>query len=156
MKINNRPVDIKGMISKGYAKIGRLWSAGDVVDLMFPMPVEQVEAHVNVRMDAGCVALQRGPIVYCFEETDNGPNLSDIALVPNPRLKARFAPKLLGGVAVITGRAVRRNISDQEDFLYRPARAGLKSCLIKAVPYYTWCNRKPGEMTVWIRKLSAV
>ncbi len=156
MKINDRPVDIKGMTSKGYAKTERLWSVGDVVALTFPMPVEQVEAHVNVRMDAGRVALQRGPIVYCLEETDNGPNLSDIALVPNPLLKVRFAPKLLGGVAVITGKAVRRNISDHEDSLYRPARGGLKSCLIKAVPYCTWCNREPGEMTVWIRKLSAV
>ena len=35
------------------------------------MPVRQVLAHDNVAADRGRVALERGPLVYCLEATDN-------------------------------------------------------------------------------------
>ena len=38
------------------------------------------------------------------------------------------------------------------DELYRRAVSKTKPVTIKAVPYCTWANRAPGEMTVWIRE----
>ena len=137
---------------KGYARIKRLWKPGDTIELTLPMPVERTEANPNVRADSGKVAIQRGPVVYCLEEIDNGPNLSEISLPDDAALRARYDKNLLGGVTVITAKARRRDDSLWKDCLYRPASSKTKVVNIRAVPYYAWCNRKPGEMLVWIRQ----
>jgi hypothetical protein len=122
------------------------------VELDLPMPVERVEAHPAVRADCGRVALQRGPLVYCLEEADNGPNLNDIALPRGARLAAKFDRRLPGGAVVVTGRAQRRDPSGWTGRLYRPAGSRARAAKIRAVPYCLWGNRRPGEMLVWIRE----
>ena len=52
--------------------IRRSWRKGDVAELLLPMPVRRVLAHASVMDDAGRVAIQRGPLVYCAEGIDNG------------------------------------------------------------------------------------
>jgi DUF1680 family protein len=53
---------------------------GDVVTLTLPMPVRRLYGNPQVRQQAGKVALQRGPLVYCLEEADNGTNLHNLSL----------------------------------------------------------------------------
>ena len=149
LKVNGRAASVK--TEKGYAWINRRWQTGDIVDLSLPMPVERIEAHPKVRQDAGRVALQRGPVVYCLEEADNGRDLNDLVLPRAAALKAKFEPDLLGGVVVVTGTAKRRDQAMWKRELYRPVATPLKGSSIKAVPYAVWANRKPGEMVVWIR-----
>ena len=55
----------------GYLSIARQWRAGDTIALELPMPAERIYAHPAVKEDVGRVALKRGPLVYCVEETDN-------------------------------------------------------------------------------------
>jgi DUF1680 family protein len=43
------------------------------------MPVRRVYGNPQVRQQAGKVALQRGPLVYCLEEADNGANLHNLS-----------------------------------------------------------------------------
>jgi len=152
LTVNGKACKLKALARKGYAYIKRIWKKGDRVDLALPMPVERIAAHPHVRMNAGRVALQRGPVVYCLEEVDNGPDLAAIVLPSDAKLKARFQPDLLEGVTVITGRAARRTLADPRGGLYQPASPRSKSLTNKAVPYFAWCNRKPGEMRVWIRQ----
>jgi len=118
-------------IQKGYARIERFWKSGDVVRLDMPMPVERIEANPRVEADQGRVAVQRGPIVYCFEAADNGGKLSDIRLAADPQFAVPWRKDLLGGVNIVTGRAAD----------------GRK---ITAIPYYAWDHRAPGEMAVWV------
>ncbi len=152
LKVNGRAVRLARITKKGYAKIKRLWKSGDTVELTLPMPIEQIQANPNVRMNNGKVALQRGPVVYCLEEIDNGPNLSEISLPADATLRARYDKDLLGGVTVITAKARRRDDSLWKDCLYQSASSKTKVVNIRAIPYYAWCNRKPGEMLVWIRE----
>ncbi len=152
LKVNGRAVNLARITKKGYAKVKRLWKSGDMIDLTLPMPVERIEANPNVRMNSGKVALQRGPVVYCLEEIDNGPNLSEISLPPDAALRAKYDKDLLGGVTIITGKARRRDESSWKEFLYRAEASKMKTVNIQAVPYFAWCNRKPGEMLVWIRQ----
>uniref|UniRef100_UPI00373FD512 hypothetical protein n=1 Tax=Enterobacter cloacae TaxID=550 RepID=UPI00373FD512 len=42
---------------------------------------------MQVRQQAGKVALQRGPLVYCLEEADNGANLHNLALPANSEFR---------------------------------------------------------------------
>ena len=152
LSVNGKRVGPAKVTKKGYAKIRRQWKPGDRVELTLPMPVERVEAHPAVRNNCGRVALMRGPLVYCLEEADNGQQLRDIALPREARLTAGREKHLLGGVVAITGKAGRRTGWAGNE-LYRPLSSGTKSVTIRAVPYYAWGNRKPGEMLVWIREV---
>ncbi len=142
---------LKPAVVDGYARITRTWRAGDTVRLELNMPVLQMEAHPNIRMNCGRVALQRGPLVYCLEEADNGTELNDLALPRRARFTTRFEKDLLGGVTALYTRATRRRPEAWADgTLYRPAPTPRRTVRIKAVPYCVWGNRSPGEMLVWL------
>ncbi|AGT32221.1 glycosyl hydrolase [Geobacillus genomosp. 3] len=152
LTINGEKVDMVALIQKGYAYIKRIWKKGDQVELVFPMPVERIKAHPQVRANAGKVALQRGPIVYCLEEVDNGPNLANLFLPRDAHLEAHFEPDLLEGVVVITGTAERMDESAWNDELYRSSEPQTYQVPFRTIPYYVWCNRGEGEMTVWVNE----
>lgn len=148
--VNGEQLELAAIMDRGYAKVNRLWQSGDKITLDFPMPVIRLAAHPQVRENAGRVALQRGPLVYCLEEADNGPVLTDIVLPLEPEFQTTFDPELLGGVVTIEAEAYRSADDDQR--LYRPFSAALRKVRIKAIPYYAWNNRGVGEMLVWIRQ----
>ncbi|MDP4097274.1 glycoside hydrolase family 127 protein [Paenibacillus sp. P96] len=140
------------VMSNGYASLHRTWQPGDRIMLEMSMPVELVFAHPALRENAGKAALQRGPIVYCLEEVDNGANLQDIELAVGSKLEAVYDDELFGGSVVICGTATRSDaIAAGSDALYATSPAARIPVQIKAVPYYAWSNREPGEMTVWSR-----
>jgi len=152
LTVNGHGVALADVTIKGYAKIKRLWSKGDRVELTLPMPVERIEAHPKVRQDRGCVALQRGPVLYCLEQVDNGPDLRGIVLPRDARLTARKDAKLFGQVSVITGKARRFDAGKWTGGLYRPVASKTRPASIKAIPYFLWANRAKGEMLVWLRE----
>ena len=65
LAVNGLPMD--AAVDSGYVTIERTWQAGDKIHLILPMPVRRVIAHPQATADAGLVALERGPIVYCTE-----------------------------------------------------------------------------------------
>jgi hypothetical protein len=142
LKVNNRAIALD--IEKGYVSITRVWKRGDVIDLRLPMPVRRIVANEQVQADGGRVALQRGPIVYCAEWPDNpGGRVRNLMLSDGEKLTAEFRPDLLGGVAVIKGRAVALAYNEQGGVVKREQD-------FMAIPYYAWANRGAGEMIVWI------
>lgn len=151
IKVNGEIVNITSVINKGYAEIKRVWKKNDQIEINLSMQVEKIQANPNVRDNAWKVALQRGPIVYCLEEVDNGPNLQNICLNKDD-FNVHFDKDLLGGVMVITGKGIRNDIAGWDGKLYRKFEYNTKPVEIKAVPYYAWQNRTPGEMLVWIRQ----
>jgi Uncharacterized protein conserved in bacteria len=91
--------------------------------------------------------VQRGPLIYCIEEVDNGVCLSDIHLEDGSPI-GEFVPDFLGGIIKITAPSSRSmDIGGQLYLLKRPAR---KNVTLNLVPYYLWNNRGIGEMSVWI------
>jgi len=168
VKLNDKAVaDLK--IVDGYARLQRRWQKNDKLELTLSMPVRRIEAHPRVVADAGRVALQRGPIVYCLEAADNGGRVRNLALPRSSQLTARHVPDLLGGVTVIQGTALaRENESSPVGPVSRPVKSAApasaneatpnvlhrealsKEVPFTAIPYYAWANREPGEMTVWI------
>ncbi len=141
----------------GYVRINRQWANGDVVRLTLAMPIERIAPHPQIRQDAGCVALQRGPIVYCVEEVDNGTRLANIVLPRDSELSIEEDKDLFGGIPVITGKGQRIEPADWPgNDLYQPQRSlqyPQASFTLKAIPYSLWANRQPGEMRVWLREL---
>ena len=125
-----------------------------------------MRAHPEVHENAGCVAIQRGPLVYCIEQIDNNippylnipPEdrslanrvpLNQIVLPEDAKLEASFEQDLLDGVVVIHGDAVHDSGWDNQ--LYRLAKEPRECFKIKAIPYFAWNNRGRGEMRVWVR-----
>ncbi len=151
LTVNGEIEDMEAATNPGYARIQREWKAGDQVELTLPMPVERIEAHPAVRQDAGCVALQRGPVVYCLEQVDNPARLHRIILPRDAELTPQFEVNLLGGVTVIRGSALLEDDSDWDNSLYRKESTKLNPFEITAIPYYAWDHRESGEMRVWIR-----
>lgn len=77
---------ITGEVSRGYLYLNRSWQEGDTLTLTLPMPVRRVYGNPQVRQQAGKVALQRGPLIYCTEEADNGANLHNLSLPRGQRV----------------------------------------------------------------------
>ncbi|MGG3940987.1 beta-L-arabinofuranosidase domain-containing protein [Peribacillus psychrosaccharolyticus] len=152
VRVNGKAVDVAAYIRKGYIYIEREWRLGDRITLDFAMPVERVSSHPLVSMNVGKVALQRGPIVYCLEETDNGENLAAITLSSKVEFTAAYEKELLGGVVTLNGTAQRIDPKQWQDQLYITGELSLVTCKVKAIPYYAWSNRQKGEMIVWINR----
>ena len=78
VKVNGETVP--SAVDKGYAVIEREWHPSDRVELALTMPVRRVRANAAVKDDAGCVALERGPLVYCVEGIDNPGDLARLQI----------------------------------------------------------------------------
>lgn len=150
IKVNGTEVD-NSCVKNGYAIIKRVWKESDVIEVILPMTVERIYANPNVREDAGKVALQRGPIVYCLEEVDNGPVLQDITIPENAVFNVEYKPDMLGGINLITFQGERSCMDPWEDKLYSYKPSKKQKVEVKAIPYYAWANREVGEMIVWMR-----
>jgi DUF1680 family protein len=132
--INGEAVQYKS--EKGYAVIDREWKQGDIVDYTLPMNIHRVEANQKVVDDAGKVAIERGPLVYCFEGVDNGIEMMKLTLSDTAKLTTAFSPEMLSGVITISGNATLAE--------------GTKTQKVTAIPYFVWNNRGADEMKVWI------
>ncbi len=142
-------------IDRGYAVIARAWQTGDSITLTFAMPIERMVANPNIRQDAHCVALQRGPVVYCLEEVDNGAALANVSLPRAGQLIYEFDADLFGGIGTISGDALRIDEAKWRGDLYQPEsmqELTQTPFMFKAIPYGFWANRSPGEMRVWIHE----
>jgi uncharacterized protein len=151
LKINGQIIELGDVLQNGYAVLERTWQPNDEIRLEFPMPIERVRAHPAVRADAGQIALQRGPILYCLEAVDHDLPLHQIVLEKTATLEAHFEADLLEGVTVIAGMALTEDLSAWNGKLYRPDQSTSRAVPIKAIPYFAWDNREAGEMRVWIR-----
>lgn len=136
---------VKYSIDKGYAVIKRKWKKGDRVVVDFPMPVRVICADERVKDDAGRVAFQRGPFVYCAEWPDNNTgNVRNLIIDTTAVLSTLFRNDLLGGVQIITvqGRQATKLPEGEVRFM-EPEPVTL-------IPYAYWNNRGPGQMIVWL------
>lgn len=134
---------------KGYFVLDRTWAKGDRVQLELPMPVRRVAAHPEVREDAGRLAVQRGPLVYCIEDADNKRPVSRIAVAADERFESVAADGLPAGTVVLKTRGTVQPDAAWKGRLYATAAAG-EQVEVTAIPYCLWDNRKAGVMAVWL------
>jgi DUF1680 family protein len=144
------PIDRVG----GYATLRRAWRAGDVVELNLPMPVRVIEPNPLIDAVRGCLALERGPLVYCFESVDHPRlNLKSLQLNPNTPFEIVPWPDRLGGIVALRARGWYFAADDWFSLLY-VTRGSLHvrsdEVDLTAIPYFAWANRKVGQMRVWV------
>jgi DUF1680 family protein len=120
-----------------------------VIELNLPMPIRRVEAHKKIKDDLGRTAVERGPVVYCFEGADNPKGVANLILPPEAKLQSKYHDDLLGGIVTIIGRGQIRQI--QQD-----GKKVVEDIDVVAIPYYAWAHRGKNEMAVWMPKSAEV
>jgi DUF1680 family protein len=148
-----------GTVKAGsYFAVEREWKKGDMVTLKLAMPVQAVHANPRLRENLGCVAIQRGPLVYCLEGVDQ-PDISifDVYMPldpvdPSRGFSAKVEPEVLGGVVVLKKDVLtyRPTLTEQPLYLFTPFSGPTVSAMVTMIPYYAWANRGKSTMQVWI------
>jgi DUF1680 family protein len=148
--VNGRETTPK--IVGGYAVISRSWKSGDEVTVRFSMPVQLHYSNYEVAGNRGRVAISRGPLIYCAEEIDNAGQLDRLIVDSEKEAEIKLEEGELGKIVSLS---VPGFVEEQEESSLYPLSAPVtKPCQIKMIPYYTWDNRAPGEMLVWLRRES--
>ena len=125
------------------------------MELALEMPVALVHANPRVYEDAGKVAVSRGPLVYCLEEADNGRNLHAVRLGETGAedFTSEWKPDKLEGIVELRSPGIRETDAGWGETLYSGTnRIESDPAVLTWIPYYSWANRDPGEMRVWIRQ----
>lgn len=144
----------------GYWDLTKQWAAGEEIILELLLEVRTTSADARIDAARGCVALERGPLVYAFEQVDQpaDTDLDLVELVAGMPAEVERRSDLLGGVSVLkaVGRRVRRDVSAESwPFPRSPLDTDVpetpaEDFPLVAIPYYTWANREIGAMRVWV------
>lgn len=138
-----------GILKDGFLYIHRCWCDGDRIELTLPMPARLVRANSLVRENIGKSAVCRGPIVYCIEEADNGPQLHRNRLCGEPNFTLFPGEGKLKGLPCLS--CAGEYLLPDGPQLYTSAKERYQTKTLRFIPYFAWCNRSPGEMAVWVR-----
>ncbi len=135
-------------LSDGYICIEEL-AAGDTVTLHFDLQPRFVYTNPMVDANGGKAALERGYIVYCAEQADNGENVAAICV------NTAAAPQdYAADDAALGGMLYRVRVAGKKPAattsLYTFTRPVEKPTDVELIPYYLWNNRGKGEMAVWL------
>ncbi|QXR21866.1 glycoside hydrolase family 127 protein [Citrobacter freundii] len=142
----------QGKMVKGYLHLHRLWQEGDIITLNLPMPVRRVYANPQVRHAAGKVAIQRGPLVYCLEEADNGAQLHNLSLPKVSAFRKIQGVGMLKGKVLLQAEGVRVLSAHEDKPLYSfdNRQTALVKQTLTFIPWFSWANRGEGEMRIWV------
>ncbi|WP_193145085.1 glycoside hydrolase family 127 protein [Citrobacter europaeus] len=142
----------QGKMVKGYLHLHRQWQEGDIITLNLPMPVRRVYANPLVRHAAGKVAIQRGPLVYCLEEADNGAQLHNLSLPKASAFREVQGVGLLKGKVLLQAEGVRVLTAHEDKPLYSfdNRQTAVEKQTLTFIPWFSWANRGEGEMRIWV------
>lgn len=129
---------------KGYMVINQSWKKGDLIEFELPMDIKRVVSRPEVKADIERVAIQRGPMIYCVEGTDNSGKVVNMVLPENAQLVAGKKTVLSENVVSVETEATILAVTDDGNSVKAEKRK------ITAIPYYTWNNRGAGQMLVWL------
>ncbi len=138
-------------LQQGYLFLNRIWKEGDCVELRSDFPVRRIYANPLIRADENCIALMRGPLVYCMEGIDNGGELQNLRIP----IDVKFTLTQGEGEDGLPDEIVRirfqgMRVSFHSDDLYSEQPPREEKLSLQAIPYYAWGNRGINQMRVWM------
>ena len=140
--------------SGAYLDLERTWSAGDTVEIDLDVRPRYVRADPRIDAIGAALAIERGPLVYCFEQADQSVDLDALSL-DGAELREEWRPDLLGGVHVVVAPATASERAPRSGRLpygqpHEFVPASTAPAEMTAVPYYAWANREVGAMRVFV------
>ncbi len=112
---------------------------GDTVTLILDDAPKFIYPSAKIPALSGYAAMQRGPLVYCFEGADNQQNVVSLRVKTSAPLRVE-ANRII---------AQAQRQCEQEP-LYSDVPPAFTDCEAVAVPYYTWGNRGENQMRVFV------
>lgn len=151
-----------------YVRLTRAWTGGEVLELDFPMEPRLTLADPRVDDARGCVAVERGPLVYCAEQVDQEAELDGVQLSGAAReggmiqIGGSLFPTVVLDAVVRPARSKAKEGDAEAEAVwpYRTLGAAQSQhegerSTVTAIPYFAWANREFGAMRVWLPHDSA-
>lgn len=132
-------------IRLGYAYIGI--KEGDVLEISFDDRAKFVYSSPKAAENTGCAAVQRGPLIYCFEGVDNGGDVLSLFLDDSSEITVGEVNAKLGGAVTLKINGFRTAETKGLYTFHKPKKTPE---ILTAVPYFTWGNRGENQMRVWL------
>ena len=137
--------------------INRIWEKGDTLELEMSMEPRFTVSHPKIYANRGNVAIERGPLVYCLEQSDHDTSVDilDVEIDTSASLEAEWHNDILGGIVAIKARGNSIDHKSWEGEIYKTLmdeQLNKRPIQLTAVPYYAWANRGKGAMRVWMPK----
>jgi DUF1680 family protein len=139
---------------RGYLTIARRWQPGEV--LTVDLDVSPRLSYPSRRVDAlrGTAAVERGPLVYCFEQVDQQDQVSieDLAITPAELGEREVSWPGVDPAVEVTVPALRLPPAADLAYAGEPdaSTAAGEPVTALAIPYFQWDNRDRGVMRVWL------
>lgn len=139
----------------GYLYLTKSWKS-DTIQIEFPMEVQVIESDSRVRETIGKAAVQRGPVVYCLEEVDNGKDLHLLKMDENAQFETQEKQIATESVIALRAQGWKQRQKPQDGKLdgklyFAHTKTEYERITLTWIPYYAWANRGEGEMQVWTR-----
>jgi DUF1680 family protein len=140
------------MVQPGYAVVSRGWRAGDQVRLKLPVAPRWTDADPRIDAVRGCVAVERGPLVYCAESVDHDPAVAmdAVNVDRSAPLTERPLPALGRDVVALDVPAPTTTAAGNGWPYGSASTAEPEPGNLTLVPYHLWANRGPATMRVWL------
>lgn len=143
-------------IDDGYLVLRRNWQPGDTVELIFDLTPRVISPHPMIDSVRGSVAIERGPVLYCFEQADqlDGVDCERLQLPADAEITVGPIEEIAG-----IGRTVRLGLTAVEvgdlpsqglPYSDRPTAMSRRGVTATALPYFQWSNRDRLPMRVWL------
>ncbi|MFC7533842.1 glycoside hydrolase family 127 protein [Actinoplanes sp. GCM10030250] len=133
-------------VAPGHVRLRRRFQPGEAVVLDLAVRPRLTAADSRIDSVRGCVAIERGPVVYCVESVDLPPYVPVESLRLNPGVSPVDGD---GGVVV----ACRVTSLPDEEWPYPPPPgrgSDVDSLNVTLRPYHDWAGRGPSTMRVWL------
>ena len=119
------------------------------------MPVRRVYGNPLVRHVAGKVAIQRGPLVYCLEQADNGESLHNLWLPTDAPFttfdgKGLFRHKIL--IQAPGYRSAPLIPAQQQKRHKDNTTAKRQPQTLTFIPWFSWANRGEGFFFICVNE----
>jgi hypothetical protein len=152
------------MREPGVIRLRRRWQ-NEIVTLTFDLGPRVLVGDQRIDAVRGCVAFQRGPVVYCLEEPpdsaapglpEGGQADDDIAVRPTAAVAEGALAGWLPGPAGLEIEGWRFTGDDPDDGTWPYHDLGFapagtwEQAQYLLVPYFAWGNRGAGPMRIWL------
>lgn len=140
--VNGQPITYQ--VQDGYVIINKDWKDNDLIEYKLPMNIQKIVARNELKINNDRVAFQRGPLVYCIEGADNNGKAWNV-IVPNQLQFTKedfnvLDEKVISLVANLPTLQISLDGSSVSNQIQK----------VRAIPYYTWCNRGSNAMQIWL------
>ncbi len=152
LSLNGETIDLDEIVQNGYAYIALDKNGETDIEFKVDMTPYRVYSNYKVHNNDGCAAVQRGPLVYCFEGVDNEDDVHALRIAASGDIAVSERIPELNNARSLLVPGYR--VSMESD-LYTNKAPKMEKCSMRAIPYYAWANRGLNQMKVWMPETCA-